>query len=154
FRPDYTHATRFAQLAALDGHAEVGWLALPYTAYYIGSNLLSRWHFTNNPRDDFARYGSDIRTPPCFEDNIEAIVRTAKERGDPVLLMTFAYYLPSDYSEAAFDAKALDYTDHVTPVSAWGEPANVVRTLDLHNEAVRRVAARHGLPLIEQRRLM
>jgi hypothetical protein len=155
FRADYTHRMRFAQLAALDRHAEVGWFTLPYTAYYAVSSFLGRSGLTkDNPRVSFNHYGSDIRTPSCFEENMEAIARLAEQRGDPLLLMTFAYHLPPDYTEEAFAARRLDYGSHDSAVSQWGEPANVTRTLDLHNEVIRRVAARHGLPLVEQRRLM
>ena len=35
--------------------------------------------------------------------------------------------------------------------STWAEAPNLSRTIDLHNEAARRVAMRHGLTFIDQR---
>jgi hypothetical protein len=154
FRADYSHATRYAQLYALDAHREAGWFVLPYTAQYIALNLGERWHWNSSPRREFQQYGGDVHTPPCLEANLDALAALAEQRGDRLALLTFAYYLPSDYSDEAFKAKRLDYDRHSCPATMWGEPHNLAHTLELHNEAVRRVAARRGLPLIDQQRLI
>src|SRR5262249_35058295 len=73
FRPDYSHAARYAQQYALRQHPEVGWFALPYTARYLGMRLAQRWHLTGEPEARYHACGSDIRTPPCLEANFEAI---------------------------------------------------------------------------------
>src|SRR5262249_5770696 len=124
FRPDYSHAARYAQQYALRQHPEVGWFALPYTARYLGMRLAQRWHLTAEPEPRYHACGSDIRTPPCLEANFEAIVAEAQRRGDPVVLMTFAYYLPADYTDEAFRQKRLDYAVHASPSRMWGEPHN------------------------------
>jgi lysophospholipase L1-like esterase len=144
FRADYTQVRHMAQMKALDRHPEVAWFALPYTAEYVGLNLGDRWGLTRAPKHIWARYGADLRTPPAFEANVEAVAELARGRGDPLLLATFAYHLPANYSEAAFKAKQLDYDKHGCPAGTWGEPAYLTRALDAHNEAVRRVAARYG----------
>jgi hypothetical protein len=152
FRSNYAHAyRRYGAQYDLLRHPEVGYCELPYTATFLTKSLLERWHLTSAPRKEFQMYGNDIRTPPSFEANLEAIARTAEERGDPLVLSTFAYYLPANYSEEAFRAKGLDYASHSCSAMTWGEPPNLARTLDLHNEASRRVAERHGLTLIDQR---
>src|SRR5262249_8392250 len=124
---------------------------LPYTVQYIGQNLIDRWHLSSNPRKELQVYGGDIRTPPAFEANLDAIAATAQQRGDRLGPMTFAYYLPSNYTEGAFRGRPSDYDRHVSRAAMWGEPANVARAIDLHNEAALRVAERRGLPLIDQR---
>jgi hypothetical protein len=152
FRSNYAHAYRqYGAQYDLRRHPEVDFCELPYTAAFLIKSFLERWRRTNAPRKDLQSYGSDIRTPPSFEANLEAIARTAGERGDPLVLNTFAYYLPADYSEEAFRAKGLDYANYSGSALPWGEAPNIVRTLDLHNERVRRVAERHGLTLIDQR---
>jgi len=143
FRADYSHHTRFAQIAAIDRHRELPYLSFPYTTYYLLSSLADRWHLTDRPRPEFVSYGKDIRTPPAFEANMEAIAAIARERGDRLLLLTYAYHIPADYTEEAFLAGKLDYGGGRMSVEGWGEPANVVKTIDLHNAATRRVAARH-----------
>jgi hypothetical protein len=144
FRPDYCGVPHIGQMQALDRHPEVSWFALPYTATYVSITLGDRWNLTNGPRHRWEHFGSDVRTPPAFEANLDAVARIAERRGDPLLLATFAYYFPVNYSEKAFKAKTLDYDQHLCAASTWGEPANLARAIDAQNEAVRGVAARHG----------
>ncbi len=138
FRADYTHIPHFAQVMALDRHPEVSWFVLPYTIEHVAINLGNRWHITRGNWE--LEYGSNLRTPPLFEANLEAIADLAERRGDPLLLATFAYHLPANYTEEAFKAKQLDYAKHGCPASTWGTPANLTRALDAHNAAIRRVA--------------
>jgi hypothetical protein len=144
FKADYSHHTRFAQIAAIDRHKELPYLSFPYTAYYLTSSLADRWQMTDRPRPEFIHYGKDIRTPPAFEANMEALASIAKERGDRLLLLTYAYHIPANYTEEALAAGQLDYGASASmSARGWGEAENVVKTIDLHNEATRRVAARH-----------
>ena len=101
----------------------------------------------------------------------------AEQRGDPLVLSTAlpTTCLPTIRMDEAFTAGRLDYarpfrlappapvgadklspaggptSPHGCPAATWGEPRNIARTIDLHNEAVRRVAGRHGLQIIDQR---
>jgi hypothetical protein len=53
--------------------------------------------------------------------NLTAILDLAGQRGDRVLLMTFATYLPADYSLQAFLEKRLDYGLHsAAPIEILG----------------------------------
>jgi hypothetical protein len=142
FESDYGHVCHIAQARALDRHPELSWFCLPYTLEYASLNIRDRWRLSGSPRHDWMIYGNDLRTPPSFEANLQAVADRAAARGEPLLLMTFAYHIPPDYTEEAFAAKALDYDRHLAPVSMWGEVDNVRRGLEAHNEAVRRVAAR------------
>lgn len=155
FKADYSHHDRYAQLKHLTVRDGPRYLMLPFTAHYMKTTLLERLGLMPRPGQKWNAYGNESKTPPSFERNMEAIAATAKQRGDHLLLLTFAYHIPSNYTEAAFEAKELDYVGYTYPLSLWGEPANVVRTLDLHNQATRRVAARHPeATLIEQAQLM
>ena len=64
-------------------------------------------------------------------------------RGDPLMLMTFAVYVPADYSRAAFDHKQLDYRLHRMPVETWGRREYVMAAVTAHNDVIRRLAAEH-----------
>jgi hypothetical protein len=149
FRADYGHVPHIAQLQALDHHPEFPWLAAPYTVEYAGLRVANRWAVLPGPRHRWMHYGSDLRTPPAFEANVEAVAAIAASRGDRLLLATYAYHLPPDYSEEAFRAKQLDYDLHACAASTWGLPENIARAIDAHNEAVRNVGARRGLPVID-----
>jgi hypothetical protein len=93
------------------------------------------------PRPDWLEYGAEIRSAASFEENLRGVVATARGRGEPLLVMTFATYLPDDYSLQAFNERRLDYTLHLTPIEMWGTPQNVLAAVARHNEIVRSVAA-------------
>jgi hypothetical protein len=155
FRPDYTHADRFRHLRALEQHPEFSCFALPYTARYLVTSALDRLMLSNRPRRQWHKYGGNLKTPPCFEDNLERIAVLARARRARLLLMTFAYYIPADYTEEAFERRALDYAEHSCAISLWGTPENVGRAIHAHNDAVRRIAARHDEALfVDQSQLM
>jgi hypothetical protein len=141
FRADYSHVRHIAKMQALDHHPEVSWFCLPYTARYVAIELGDRWRLTRGLWD--LRYGAALRTPPSYEANLEAVATMAEQRGDPLLLATFAYHLPANYSQAAFKARQLDYAKHLCPAETWAAPQYLGRTIDAHNAALRRVAARH-----------
>jgi GDSL-like Lipase/Acylhydrolase family len=144
FRADYTHVRHIAQMKALDRHPEIRWFVLPYTLGYVARNVADRWALDGCPRSRWSHYAADLRTPPAFEANLEAVAQAAERRGDPLLLATFAYHLPEDYTDEAFQAKRLSYDKHLYRAACWGEPQHLRRALDAHNNAVRAVAARHG----------
>ena len=147
FRTDYKHIPHFAQVMALNRHPEVSWFVLPYTIEFAAIAVGNRWGITRGPWK--LEYGSNLRTPPYFEANLEAIAEVAERRGDPLLLATFAYHLPANYTEEAFKARKLDYAKHACPAATWGTPENLRRSLDAHNAAVRRVAQRHDTLFVD-----
>ena len=69
--------------------------------------------------------------------------------------MTFAFYVPENYSLDAFKKKQLDYSLHRTPIELWGARENVVAALHAHNEIVRSMVAqdKHVL-FVDQASLM
>src|SRR5438874_1349671 len=155
FRADGSNLPRVVQLRLLRERPEMRYLALPATAAYLGVHVIDKWGLYDRPRPKWLAYGADVRSPAFFRANLEAIVAAARHRGDPLVIQTFAYHIPANYSEEAFVAKALDYNQHVAPVSAWGEPANVIAAVVAHNAVVRDVAAAHPeVTFVDQRALI
>jgi hypothetical protein len=77
--------------------------------------------------------------------NVAEIVRLARDRHDPLLLLTYAWYIPDDYTEARFKAGELDYGQEnvrACTVEVWGNPPDVIRALTLQNDGLRELAAR------------
>ena len=100
----------------------------------------------NHPDNDgWLGEGLDVKTAVVFERNLEELLSLASERGQRVLLLTYAYYLPGDYSNERFHARETDYTFMPESVATevWGWKEAVVAAIEEHNEVVRRVAARH-----------
>jgi len=155
YRSDYTHCPRYEQLAMLETHCEHNILVFPYTLRYLSSMLLDKLNLSSRPRVQWHHHGSTIRTPKSFAQNYDEMLAIARERHEPVLLMTFAYYLDPNYTDAAFKARALDYANHVSPVALWGTPENVTRTMDQQNEVIRGLAAGNGdFFFVDQQKLM
>ena len=149
FRRDYSHDPRYAELNALARHREIGWFALPFTAEFVASAVCQRLGLAVGPDKQWSA-NARVETPASFEANLDAIARTAARRGDRLVLMTFAYHLPADYTDEAYLQRRLDYGDVFAPLYLWGERQTVARAVEGHNDAIRRVAARHYVRLIVQ----
>src|SRR5262249_10732503 len=137
FRADYSHAPRLFQIQLLQRHPEHSVFALPYTVRYLKSRFARQLCLSTEPGQKWHHHGAVLKTPPSFRDNLETILGTARQRGEPVLLMTFALHIPENYTEEAFKAKALDYGRHVSPLRLWGLPENVRRGVAAHNDVIR-----------------
>ena len=71
------------------------------------------------------------------------------------MLMTFATYVPVDYSPEAFKAKRLNYGLHRISIELIGAREHVLNTLAVHNGIVRKLAAQHeGVLFVDQASLM
>jgi hypothetical protein len=69
--------------------------------------------------------------------------------------MTFATYIPKDYSLETFLKKGLDYGLHYYSFRMWGAPEHVLKTVAIQNEIVRNLAAEHeGVLFVDQANLM
>jgi hypothetical protein len=155
YRDDYAHAPRYAQIYAIDQHPELPCVTFPYTMHYLVSRAVDRLQLSNRPRREWQAHGADIKSVPAFAANVQAIVDIARRRGDPLVLMTYAYHIDPNYTEEAFEAQELDYDAHVSTIALWGTPENVKRTLDVHNAVTRRIAAENpGVTLIDEQALM
>ena len=156
FRADYSHHSRYAQLNHLRGDREPRYLMMPFTVHYLATSLLEKSGLKERPGPQDEAQGKTVNTAPTFEANLEAIAAIAKKRGDHLMLLTFANRIPENYNEPAFVQKQLGYGDGAgAPVCMWGTPENVKRALEIHNEATRRVAARHPeAMLLDQEKLM
>lgn len=163
FRRDYSHYSWYEVANSFASHQGT-LFALPYTIHYLLIRLrqsLKKEEYvpTHSPRQDWVQYGSKPRSALSFEDNVSAIKDLAEQRGDQILLMTFAIYIPEDYSLEAFKAKRLDYDFDTafpgTPIEIWGRPEHVSATVALQNKIVRRLAApRNGVLFVDQANLM
>ena len=160
FRDDYAHYSWYASVNALASSHGTARFALPYTARYARALFRERlapnqFVPTHVPRPDWVEYGREPRSAKPFEHNIAAILDLAALRGDPVMLMTIASWVPADYSPGAFAARKLDYGLHRLPIEALGRREYVVRTVALHNDIIRRLAAgRPNTLFVDQAALM
>ncbi len=160
YRDDYSHLSWYRLINDFERHADSRWFALPYTIKFISSKAADRLGWsdtlpTHRPTPESVAYGCEVKTADSFRGNLDSILQLAGERRQPVVLMTFAYHLPDDYTEARFDDRALDYSTHRLSTELWGKPECVVAGLRAHNDAVRSVASRYeGARLVDQEALI
>lgn len=160
FRGDYGHYSWYEIANALAPYHGTASFALPYTLRYLAirarqSLMSDRYVPTDRPRRDWVRYGKAYRSAIPFKQNLGDLLNRASQRGDPVLLMTFALYVPKNYSLDAFRAKRLDYVLHVSAIEIWGEPENVQGAVASHNEVVRNmIQERRDVLFVDQATLM
>lgn len=86
---------------------------------------------------------SELKTPPAFRNNMESIIRIASQRNEQPIVVTLAWYVPSNYTLEAFRRKTLDYGTMRYPIELWGIPSNVVAGIQAHNEVVRQLGSEH-----------
>jgi hypothetical protein len=138
FRDDYSHSPFYR---AFQARLAAGRLTL--TDMASGSLSEAKPHGANDDRSKL--YSGRVKTAPAFRQNLEPIVQAAENRHAPIVLMSFAYHLPANYSDEAFRAHRLDYgrSDAATEISLWGTPEGVKAAMDAHNQVIREVAGRH-----------
>ncbi len=151
FKDDYSMYYWYDEINIFLAHKEINFLTLPYSLHTLGSKIWAKCTSsqvtTHLPKEEWVRYGCEIKTKECFKSNIEKIVDIAGGKKEHLVLMTFAYYIPHNYSLQMFQGKVLDYGRHQCPVEYWGKPECVARGMTVHNEVIKDIARRHGQAL-------
>jgi hypothetical protein len=150
FRPDYGHYGWYELFNVYDRHRR--WInisvipyALDYSFHRVKQALCPGKYVPNYDRDvprEWIAEGADIKTDVPYAANLNAIADIASNRQEALVLMTYAYYVPTNYSLAAFTNRTLDYVNYALPIEVWGEPSNVVKGIEAHNRKVREIVGR------------
>jgi hypothetical protein len=145
YRADYSHYNWYRQVQKIEEHPELNYLAFPFALDYGYMKVRDLFNPpgivpTHRPKPEWLEYGAGIRTDTTLAENLRKIVEIANRKGEPVLLMTFTFYVPDNYSLERFTNKSLDYSTHMSEIELWGTPRNVVRGLLMHNKAIRDTA--------------
>lgn len=147
YRDDYSHYQWYEKLNVYARHYEtMDYCVLPYMGDYVACRVRQvltpdRYIPRNTPRPDWIQHGAQVKTRGAFGANVRGIIATGRARGETVILVTFAYYVPDNYHRADFLAGRLDYVRHtIHPVELWGQPANIVAAVEAHNDALRQLS--------------
>ena len=146
YKEDYSQYSWYKVINLFEAHPALASAVSFYSLYYrfiriqekIGSppKYISR----KMPLEEWLKYGDRIKTATAFRRNIEKILDIAKNKEEPVLLMSFCYYVAPNYTLEAFMHRKVDYTLFGAPVEIWGIPENVVAGMDVHNSIIRDLA--------------
>lgn len=103
------------------------------------------------PDDEFRDFGNLIKTTKPFRNNLHPIVAGASRYGHQTMVMTFASFLPDDYTRERFDNGELGYAagDYGMRAESWGHPENVRRTIDAHNDVIRDIAENNAVLFVD-----
>lgn len=156
FKDDYSHYSWYKTVNDFEKDADHRKLVLPYTVEFAIDSFQNRSDLDRGgPRKEWLDYGCQIKSAGPFRHNLERIVQIAREKHEPILLMTLSYYIPEGYTEAKFRKRALDYTRHLYPVELWGKPACVAAGIEAHNAVIKDIATKYSNVLfVDQDKLM
>ena len=117
FRDDYTHCGHYKSLKR---RLAAGKMNLKDVALGEVDRLIA----LGSPEPELLEFGRTIKTAQPFRQNIESIVEASRANNRPVVLMTFAFHLPADYTRERFEQRRLDYGRgvHELPAELWGKP--------------------------------
>jgi hypothetical protein len=150
FREDYTHVSFYR---AFQSRLAAGQIRL---TDIVRNDIVEAKPGGSN--DQLSKlYSARIKTAGAFRHNLEPIVQATEDRHCPIVLMTFAYHIPPNYTDEAFRARRLDYGADVSAceISLWGTPQGVKGAIDAHNQVIREVAGRHkNVIFIDQKATM
>jgi len=144
FCSDYSHCGWYASLNFLDAHPWLSRAALPLALEVFGDRLAEElglvWRVDRlATKDEHMEYAADIRSTDAFAAHYREIIARATEKGDRLVLMTFAYYAPAYYRER----------------NTWGKPAYVAEAIARQNGAIAELAAQNpGMVFVDQQQLM
>ncbi len=160
FRDDYSHVKWYSEIYLFLRHPEIDISVIPYLADKVLSAMRDKLSgeiylepIGVDPR--FAKFGRQLRTKHCYKKNVEGIASIAQQRGEKLLLVSYASYFPKD-SLTGRESDNLHYAKcmFATPVTMWGEPANVKAGIAQHNQVVREIAMKYGTPFLDLEKRM
>lgn len=140
FRDDYTHAIWYRQFAEelAGGTPSLSQVAAAGVRSALDKNRLG------TPDPELLEFAAVPQTPRCLRANHAALCELAVERGDPLVLLTFAWHIPAGYTLQKFGDDQLDYArwgKNRCAAELWGKAEYVAHALRLQNDEIRALAA-------------
>jgi hypothetical protein len=126
--------------------------------FLLDNSVVARWVFNSrhSAQGTFPAVSNqaNFMAERSFESNLRALVDAVRSNGGTPVLMTFAWFVPEDYSLDRFKSGDLPYNNPTRydycPVELWGDVAYVKEGLERLNAIIRRLAGELGVDLIEQ----
>lgn len=162
YQHDYSHISGWYREGRLINHSLV--LRYAYLAVRPLMEMLDAWLGTNrypHTKIIFPNKGSmnlaNFTSIRDFESNLQDIIAIARQHHTKVLLSTFAYAIPENYSRKAFMANELGFVNpdnyDKRDISNWGNPAYLREGLDKTNEIIRAIGQQPGITLLDSQQL-
>lgn len=141
----YRHIQFYDEAYILYHHPEqvVTWIPTLLHMIYQhqrGIDYLPKENFQNfdeNQRRRFLDHGNSIKSDTTYYNCLSLILAKANTSGHKVIMGTFPYYQPSNYTISLFNQKKLDYKESLFPTELYGKPTDVVAAIEIHNSLTR-----------------
>ena len=167
WRDDYSHyawydeANFYFQHDHLSRYGTILPFYLKHLAVVIDRKLIHKgqkvWYNADRTRPEWWRFGATVKSEKPFRHNLERTLALARAKHEAVLVMTYAYYIPSNYSLERFQRGELDYARSSmkgSEVEVWGLPDNVRKGMDVQNAVLREVGKGEGVLFVDQQALL
>lgn len=137
YKENYRHIAWNNEIAAILRHPELNRSTIPFFIDFsfqkIKYALCKDCFLSENYHDqeDWQEYGSNYKSLESFQQNIQSLIEM-KPLESKLILVSFATYVPANYSFEKFVSKELDYNYHTNSreVEVWGKAHNVVGFMD------------------------
>jgi hypothetical protein len=152
FKEDYSHLAYYKSTLALSRPLSK-FSIFPFLVADL-SNLFQK-HFSseeqvslNSPLLDsldkaWLNYGKEVKTQIPFANNLKRIQELSKQSQSTLIISSFAYYIPENYTYDAFLNKQLDYGQHLLPIELWGKKEYVQQGIEAHNAILASIKGDH-----------
>ena len=161
YQSDYSHSTWYKVINLFERHGKISNIALLYSLYYritkMEEKLSSppKYLSSKQQKQEWMKYGNTIKSAKSFRNNLKRILDIATEKQENVIIMTFCFYVPKDYSPERFENGTLDYNLHDSPIEIWGIPKNIIAGITAQNEIIKDFAGRSDIvTFIDQNSLL
>ena len=159
FDLDYRQVEFYNELFVLFRHPEINLTILPYLTDFLIQKLLSstgikptipkeynimEFYFDKKiTNTDWWEYANEIKSKNSFRRNLDRIASLSVEKKEKLIVISYAWFQPDDYTFEGFIAKKLGYTDHAWPTEIYGPPAYVPLGIQAHNEIGREITRKY-----------
>lgn len=149
YRTDYSHVIWYRSVNIFRDYSKINFLGSPY----VFNQLCNKTIF-NQDESDFENlnFGNEIKTENAIENNLNDLVKLVGTKRDNLIFSTFASFVPENYTKEKFHNKNLDYGKHSLPIEVWGLKNNVVKTINVHNKAIKKISDFSNIHCIEMDR--
>ncbi|HET6328104.1 MAG TPA: hypothetical protein VFG04_25700 [Planctomycetaceae bacterium] len=137
YRDDYRH---FSWYDAVETRLEAGTLSVSD----ILASRLNRGILTFDIAEN-RQFSNRIKTPKAYRQNLEPLADAVDRGAGRLLLMTFAYRLPKNYTDEAFRAHQLGYGrgKFELGTDVWGTAEGIEAAITAHNRVLAEIAKQH-----------
>ena len=147
FKNDYSHYGWYRSINHIIRHKEIKFITFPYVFSLAWMKLQEKFLPLElvpkeDPRNDWVEHGKEIKTISSFKNNVIKIIEIAEIKEEPLLIMTFSFYVPEDYTFERFVNNSLDYNrinGYRSTIEIWGNPQNVIAGISAHNKVIKNI---------------